>query len=706
MKRKSKKLISLWTAVFMVFALALPAYAQFTDTANHWASQEISKWVEKGVINGNPDGTYAPEKSISRAEFSSLVSKLFNYVDVSSNKFSDVDSNAWYSSVVDKAAAAGVILGDNGKFRPTAPISRQEAAVMFYRAFMLKVKSDAAVNSYADTKDIASWAKDAVSAITENSYMSGQPGNKFAPLANVTRAEAAKMVDNAVQDLKNKAGSYTGTIGKNLMVNVGAVTLKDMVINGDLFLAPGIADGTVTLDNVKVKGRTIVMGGGENSINLVNTSLTGTMIVIKKDGKVRIVAQGSTQVSGVVLNSGAKLEESGLTGAGFGEVQIMTIAPGQQIILDGDFDKVVIQSPNVTVQIADGKIGSLEVAKGTSGANIQIAAGAVVTTLTANAAIQVSGQGQITTANINAAGVVIAQKPTNTNVAVGITATIAGTQTTGTTTTTTTPTTPTTPGGDTSTASISSVALTTTKSAVTIITASVSGTTYTVDLSGASDSTYINGLKITSSPVADKLLVSDVTNQVTGSNGTFAFGGNNSIVDAFFGVGFAFDGNVSVKTIKSILSGTITRNISVYNGSTKIKDITLTIKISEGDTLGTQELLGYYSVSATSGTVTATLKTGNESKAVLTGTQFYQLLQDMITVPSGYEYSGVAVGTSDAGYTAYMKNNVDILQALAAQVGTGINNVTLGDLKTEHTTVKVKASSPGNTDQIVTVIFS
>jgi hypothetical protein len=707
MKSGLRKFLSIGVVFAVLFAAAMPAFAQFPDTNGHWAAAEINKWVEKGIINGNPDGTYAPERPISRAEFSTLLSRLFNYIEKSNNSFTDVSSTAGYADAVSKAAAAGVILGNGGKFRPTAPVSRQEAALMLYRAFKLSIKEIAAANGYADAKEIGSWAKEAVGAVTEKGLMTGRPGNKFAPTANVTRAEAAKMIDNAVQDLKNVAGTYTGTIGKNLMVNTRDVILKDMVINGDLYLTPGVGDGSITLNNVKVKGKTVVMGGGENSIHLVNTTLTGALVIIKKDGKIRIVAEGSTVVSDVQLNSGAKLEESNLTGAGFGNIEIITVEPGQSIVLDGDFEEVTVEVAGAAIQVTEGKVGTLTVAKGAANANITIAAGASVTTLNANAAVQVSGQGAITTANINASGVVIAQRPANVNVSSGITATIAGTQTTGGTTPTTTTPSGGTPGGDTDnntpTTSLSSVAFT--KRGGGTIDAAVSGTTYTVDLSGASDSIYINGLKITSSPAADRLVVSDAANPVVGSNGTFNFLGNNSLIDAFFGVGFLFDGDVSVKTIKSILSGTITRNVAVYSGSTKIKDITLTIKISSGDTLGTQDLLSCYTISAAGGTITATLKSGNESKSVLTGTQFYQLLTRMITVPAGYTYSGVAVGTNGASYSAYTKDNVGILQALADQVEKGINNITLADLKAKETTVKVKASNPGNTDLEIVVAF-
>lgn len=722
MKRNTVKLISLSIALLVFFSMAVSAYAdaKFSDTAGNWAETEIGKWVDSGIIDGYEDGSFRPGNSITRAEFSNIISKVFNYTDKTENQFSDVSSDKWYYDVVSKAAAAGIIEGDQGKFRPEDFISRQEAAIIIGRAFVLKVKDASAADKLDDSKDIAEWAKDAVSAVVENGYMTGRSAGIFAPRAEITRAETVKILDNILQDVKGTAGTYTGTYEKSLAVNVGDVTLKDAEIKGDLILAQGIGDGSVTLDNVKVEGRTLVLGGGENSIILNNTSLGGTLVIIKKDGKVRIVAKGSTSIPSVSLNSGAKLEEEEVTGDGFGDVEVIEIAAGQQIVLDGDFEEVTVEAAGAAIQVANGKVGKLEVAKEAAGANVEIASGATVTTLTANAAVQVTGKGKITTANVNAAGVVIEQKPTTVKVAEGITAKVAGTETTGTTGGTGEEPAPSNGGssgddddddepGTEPETSIRSVQLTT--KGGNPIGSSVSSSDYTVDLStasGISENTYIDGLKIVSSPVTDKLVVKDVTGQdVKGTNGVFGFTGNNSIFEAFFGEGLDFDGDVSVKTIRSIFSGTITREIAVYSGSTLIKNITLSIKISEGDTVGTQELFDCYTISASGGTITATLKSGKED-VYITNSGFYKLLTDLITIPAGYSFDGVQIGKAgedESDYTAFTNNKVTVVQNLVDKTGVGINELTTGTLTDKEIIVKAHASKPNNPNRVVTIKF-
>ncbi|NJD04322.1 MAG: S-layer homology domain-containing protein, partial [Ruminiclostridium sp.] len=398
MFKRPTKFVSLILSLLVLFTMVLPTYAQSSDYSGSWASAQISKWLATGVFTGNPDGSFKPANAITRAEFAAVISRLFNYTDTTDTVYSDVAKTAWYADKIDKVTAAGVMQGNDGKFMPNDSISRQEAVLVIYRAFDLKVKNADAINKFVDAGEIAAWSKDAFNAAVENSYITGQPGNIAAPKANITRAECAKLIDNVAGELKNKAGTYTGNIAKNLVVNAKDVILKDMVINGDLFLAQGIGDGNVTLDNVVVKGRTVVRGGGENSIILNNTSLEGTLIIIKKDGKIRIVAQGSTEVSNVELMSGAKLEEDGATGEGFSDVEIIKIEAGQTITLDGDFAEVSIETPGVDVNVISGTVENLVVADTAAGSTVQIAAGATVTTLTADAAVEVSGEGGITTA--------------------------------------------------------------------------------------------------------------------------------------------------------------------------------------------------------------------------------------------------------------------------------------------------------------------
>lgn len=183
--------------------------------------------------------------------------------------------------------------------------------------------------------------------------------------------------------------------------------LKDTVIQGNLYLTEGIADGNAKLEGVKVTGTTFVRGGGEQSIGLYHTSL-GLLQVAKPNGKVRVYASGSTAVGTVQLLSGAILEESSdLTGAGFGDVE-MNVVP-HNISLRGTFAAVRSADSAVSGSLLRilGTVGSLTLGSPTQLTlenNSQVAA-LILSASAGGTAIQ--GSGSVTTIDNKADGVTI-----------------------------------------------------------------------------------------------------------------------------------------------------------------------------------------------------------------------------------------------------------------------------------------------------------
>ena len=223
----------------------------------------------------------------------------------------------------------------------------------------------------------------------------------------------------AVLKLYIASGTYNDqSVTGNVVVNTGNVILKDMVIEGNLYLAEGIGQGNVTLDSVAVKGTTFANSGGENSIMLQNTTLE-SLFVEKRDGKIRILAKDSTVVAYAEFHSGATLKKEG-TDRTFESIEIQKIPSSHRIILDGDYALVNIEAPYADIEIVDGIVDTLNVADTASGSNIQIAQGAAVKTLTADAPVGITGKGQITNARINASGVSMEQKPDNVTLAEGV----------------------------------------------------------------------------------------------------------------------------------------------------------------------------------------------------------------------------------------------------------------------------------------------
>ncbi|WP_375105188.1 S-layer homology domain-containing protein [Paenibacillus sp. RS8] len=405
-------LIVLVNLIFGGQGIALAASAQptdnMTDIHSSWASSQISKWLDKGLISGYADHTFKPNASISRAEFASVVNKVFGFKDQSQDGFTDVNSDKWYYSEIGIAKSAGYIsgFGDN-TFRPEAAISRQEAAKMLYMLLQLNGSNDdSAIKTFKDYSVVPAWSKTYLNEIVSNGYINGYPDHTLRPLQTITRAEAVVILDKVMGTLVMDKGTIGGTelttIQGNVTINTPGVTLKNTKIAGDLLLTAGIGAGEVNLDQVTVSGRTIVAGGGENSIHLIDSQLN-ELLVNKQPGRVRVVAQGSTRINATIIHTGAKLEGTN-TEAGFGSIVIDLSKADGYVDLSGLFKAITIKNKTIVNVLEKSEIGSLEVAKGAATSAVNLADNSVLRQLNLNAAAIIKGKGTITKTFINVSG--------------------------------------------------------------------------------------------------------------------------------------------------------------------------------------------------------------------------------------------------------------------------------------------------------------
>ena len=108
---------------------------KFTDVAaTAWYSNAVSTLAARGVINGVGDNKFAPEKTISRAEFTAIAVRLAKSNAAADTKFADVSANAWYSGAVRTAISYGWITGySDNTFRPNNRITRAEVVTVVNR---------------------------------------------------------------------------------------------------------------------------------------------------------------------------------------------------------------------------------------------------------------------------------------------------------------------------------------------------------------------------------------------------------------------------------------------------------------------------------------------------------------------------------------------------------------------------------------------
>ena len=157
-------------------------------------------------IVGYPDKTVRPQNGITRAEVATIFFRLLtdetrDANSTKSNSYSDVAAGAWYNHAVSTLSAMGIVKGDSdGKFNPNAPITRAEFAAIAARF------DDKANTTTADFSDIAShWAKNEISAASNNGWITGYPDGTFRPDNKITGAEAMTLVNRVLKRLPETA---------------------------------------------------------------------------------------------------------------------------------------------------------------------------------------------------------------------------------------------------------------------------------------------------------------------------------------------------------------------------------------------------------------------------------------------------------------------------------------------------------------------
>ncbi|NMO96625.1 S-layer homology domain-containing protein [Paenibacillus lemnae] len=384
------------------------------DISGHWAEQKIQKWLDAEYLTGYQDGSFKPNQTVTRAEFVAMINRLFGYSEQAEISYKDLAKQNWAYKDIAAAVQAGYVQGyENNTIRPNSPVTRQEAAVIVANILGVNPVDNGILGQFSDAGQVASWSKTAVTSVIENNVMQGYPNRTFAPKKLLTRAEAVMLIDTAkfkYDELKTVTYDTAGTFGPeegqdviegNVIISTAGVILKNVEIKGSLTLAEGIGEGDVTIQNVKVHGDTNVQGGGANSIHLVDSVLVN-VIVNKKDGSVRIVAQGSTQADNVIVQSAVKLEEIDATGVGFTDVQLAKeLSVNAQVVLNGTFDDVDIAAASISVQLERGAISTLNVQESAGGTSVTLSSGSNVIKLVLDAVAKLLGTGTISTAVVN-----------------------------------------------------------------------------------------------------------------------------------------------------------------------------------------------------------------------------------------------------------------------------------------------------------------
>ncbi len=181
-----------------------------SKTFNETITVKANEETHTAYIKGYPDGTFRPEKSITRAEAITMLVGLKGYPLIEAREtYKDVDKNKWYAPYIDAAYREGILEEKEGEnFRPDENIKRGELAQIISH---IDKKNDAK----APFTDIEGYKyKKAIDQSYGNKRIMGYPDNTFRPNAEITRAETVAMLNRLFERCVREEGLENVEISK------------------------------------------------------------------------------------------------------------------------------------------------------------------------------------------------------------------------------------------------------------------------------------------------------------------------------------------------------------------------------------------------------------------------------------------------------------------------------------------------------------
>ena len=182
------------------YTITLDEGLSFSDVnPGDWFYDNVMDAAENGYVSGMGDGTFNPTGATTRAQFAAMIANALGYdsnPEETPSMFPDVAEDFWGKAAINFCVKNDILKGyDDGTFQPNKAITRQEAASILRNAFKLTESSS---ETFPDDSAISGWAKESVYIVKASGLMKGDAGTgSFRPTDTIIRAEAASILMNA-----------------------------------------------------------------------------------------------------------------------------------------------------------------------------------------------------------------------------------------------------------------------------------------------------------------------------------------------------------------------------------------------------------------------------------------------------------------------------------------------------------------------------
>lgn len=191
------KKLMLYAAAAALMLLPLCSYAFYDVDFSTDEGKAISEMEIRGYIKGFEDNSFRPRATLTRAEFVTIINKMYGYKVEGENVFSDIAADDWYFSDVLRAVQAGYIKGmGDGTFCPNETVTREQVCVMLNAILnMEQLPYSRTISDY-----VSDWARDSVEKLVSNRLFRLEDGGRFRAIEAITRGEACVALEKCIVD--------------------------------------------------------------------------------------------------------------------------------------------------------------------------------------------------------------------------------------------------------------------------------------------------------------------------------------------------------------------------------------------------------------------------------------------------------------------------------------------------------------------------
>lgn len=429
LKRTGKRVLALLLCLSL--ALSVPVLPTPSASAADWLTPYLDKMVSWDVVKGDGNGNYNTGNVITRAEFVAMMNRAYGYNDMGTMPFTDVTPWDWFYEDINKAYTAGIFQGTSDTTaEPYAPITREQAITLLARTMRMD-EIPGEIIDFTDGRQFSSWSRGYVKAAIRAGIINGYEDGSCRPMQNLTRGEAIKMMCVGIGSLVNTPGTHApGGVFGNVTINCTNVVLKDTIITGDLYISGGISLGDVVLENVQVRGRIVVAGGGsselgQNSVILRGVDTNTLIIDAPTNQYVSVRTEGRTHITNGLFRSNAFLDDGCRDQYGILNVSLEG-NPGDSFTLSGNLENVVNRTPDSTLILGDAQASNVTIDEKATNSKLILEVNASADEVNLDVGTSVEGSGDIDHLVINSEGSSTTMLPDKITIRPGLKGEISG----------------------------------------------------------------------------------------------------------------------------------------------------------------------------------------------------------------------------------------------------------------------------------------